>query len=130
MREFSNTFLIVSDQVYRINNRVTKIGRSLDNHLVIASANVSRLHAEIHYENDEYKLFDISSTGGTFHNGARVEKCTLSSGDSILLAEVPVIFARNLTNMEKQVEASTGELKIPGPDNEPTQLQHEIDWRS
>ncbi|MEK6256057.1 MAG: FHA domain-containing protein [Chloroflexota bacterium] len=130
MAEIYNTYLIVSDQVYRINAAVTKIGRSLDNHLVITSANVSRQHAEIRYENDEYKLFDNGSTGGTFHNGVRIEKCSLNSGDSIQLAEVPVIFARNPTNMDKQEKASTGELKLLGPDNEPTILEQELDWRS
>lgn len=129
MSEISNTYLIISDQVHRIIRPVTKIGRSLDNHLVISDTSVSRLHAEIRFEMGKFQLVDMGSTGGSFHNGERVEKCTLQSGDSIQLADVPLIFAQNKTNLSNDSFEQELELSQLGPDENATLIQNPLDWR-
>lgn len=58
-----------------------RIGRDPLSELVVADAEVSRLHAEIRYEGGRYVLYDFSSNG-TWVNGALVaERRTLRMGD-------------------------------------------------
>ena len=125
----SNAFLIINDQVHRLKGKLTTIGRSFGNHIVIADPLVSRKHAEIHYENNQFVLHDLNSTGGTLLNGVQVTQTSLSSGDSIILAGVAIVFAKNLPQVSKQTTAETDRIDNLGPDNEPTMHAKELDWR-
>lgn len=58
------------------------IGRMENNDIAIPSRSVSRLHAEIRWEDGEPVLRDRSSNG-TLVNGRPVERCVLQQGDSI-----------------------------------------------
>ena len=129
MSEITNTYIIVSDQVYRVNATVTKIGRSLGNHLVITSPTVSRQHAELHFKNGEFLLVDKESTYGTFHKSIKIQQCVINSGDTIMFADVPAVFACNIPNIEKWEEVSLHERNKLGPDNEPTLRDDVLVWR-
>lgn len=58
---------------------VVSIGRDPDSDLVIDDLLVSRRHAEIRGG----EIVDLGSQNGTFVNGARVERATISAGDVI-----------------------------------------------
>jgi serine phosphatase RsbU (regulator of sigma subunit) len=60
-----------------------RIGRSTSNDLSLASAEVSREHARIEWEDDRYVLRDNKSRAGTFVNGDPVEEHSLEPGDRI-----------------------------------------------
>jgi FHA domain-containing protein len=55
---------------------VVRIGRSLDNQVVLADADkgVSRAHAELHVQNGRYVIVDLQSQNGTWLNGLRVQR--------------------------------------------------------
>ena len=56
---------------------------------------VSRIHAQIHLENDELFITDLGSTNGTFLAGKRLEPNTptvLRKGDELLLGRLGVQF--------------------------------------
>lgn len=125
----SHAFLIVDNQIYRITQAVTTIGRALGNQLVLADHFVSRRHAEVRFDKGKFYLHDLDSTGGTILNGKNVTKSVLTSGDCFILAGVPVVFAHNLPQLGKKAKADTGELDEPGPDNEPTIVENDLDWR-
>jgi len=125
----SHTFLIVDNQIFRITQAVTTIGRALGNHIVLTDHFVSRRHAEIRFEGDEFVLYDLDSTGGTELNGEKIIKCVLKNGDCFLLAGIPIVFAHNLPQLGSKAKADTGELEEPGPDNEPTIVEKDLDWR-
>jgi serine phosphatase RsbU (regulator of sigma subunit) len=59
------------------------IGRHADNQLILRDSRVSRSHARIEAETDQYVLYDGGSRHGTFVNGARVERHPLRGGDRI-----------------------------------------------
>ena len=59
------------------------IGRHADNQLILRDSRVSRNHARIEVELDEYVLHDCGSRHGTFVNGARVERHVLRPADRI-----------------------------------------------
>ena len=61
------------------------IGRSDDCDAVIPDFRVSRLHAKILQEGEQYFIADADSRHGTFLNGVRVQRAQLKSGDEITL---------------------------------------------
>lgn len=70
----------------------TVVGRKNTCELRIPLTSVSRQHVEIMRENDgeTYRLRDLGSSNGTYHNGSRVQEATLAAGDEIIVG--PVVF--------------------------------------
>jgi len=63
---------------------LTTIGRWDDNDVVIEDRWVSRHHAEVHHERDQYIVHDLGSKNGTLVNGQRITAPTvLADGDQI-----------------------------------------------
>ena len=90
-----NAFLIVNSQVFPLDQEVINIGRSLENHLVIDDASVSRAHAQLIAIKNHFMVFDQNSTGGTFVNGKRISRTVLNSGDIISLAAVSMLYVED-----------------------------------
>jgi serine phosphatase RsbU (regulator of sigma subunit)/pSer/pThr/pTyr-binding forkhead associated (FHA) protein len=64
-----------------------KIGRLGENDLKINDPFVSRVHAEISRDGDQFSIKDCQSKSGTYVNGVRVEFKTLNHGDRIQLSQ-------------------------------------------
>ena len=89
-------FLIVEGtQAIPFTKSVTTVGRSHENMLVIDDPRVSRRHLEIRYIRDQFVLFDLNSSGGTYLNGQRTGQGMLYSGDLISLAGVNAVFVQD-----------------------------------
>ncbi len=71
---------------------VTRLGRALDNDIVVTHSSVSRHHASIEAANGAFELKDLNSQNGTFLGNRRVTQARLSDGDSLRLGEAPFIF--------------------------------------
>jgi len=65
---------------------VTTIGRSLDSDIKIDNAGVSAHHAKIIHDGNEFIIEDSASRNGTFVNGMRVSRKTLSDGDEVVIS--------------------------------------------
>ncbi|MFP3989576.1 FHA domain-containing protein [Streptomyces sp. E11-3] len=64
--------------------RTVRIGRGLDNDLVIDDLVVSRRHAELEVHSDgTYEIVDLGSHNGTFLNGQPVGRARVSPGDIV-----------------------------------------------
>ncbi len=73
---------------FPLENVETRIGRDVDNDIVINDAEVSRHHATISLQLESYVLEDNGSTNGTSVNGRRITSPhTLRSGDIITFGE-------------------------------------------
>ena len=77
---------------YPLSKDVLTIGRldSLD--IVLSDPGVSRKHAEVRREGDEWVVVDLSSTNGTIVNGQPVRRHRLASGDRIEVGETTIEF--------------------------------------
>jgi VWFA-related protein len=74
---------------------MTNIGRAQDNHIVLDNPTVSRHHAWIRIDGDDFVIFDIGSGNGTFVNDERVEEPRrLEHGDVVRFGEAAFTFAR------------------------------------
>ncbi|MDH5607705.1 MAG: FHA domain-containing protein, partial [Anaerolineae bacterium] len=72
-------YLVFNAQLFPISKAVTKIGRKLDNDLVLQDTTISRYHAEIHFEENQFVIKDLNSSGGTFLNNRKVSEGVLFS---------------------------------------------------
>lgn len=81
LREASGDETIVA-----LNKDDFKIGRHGENDLKIRDPFVSRVHAQILREGNQFRVHDCESKSGTFVNGERVKSHTLNHGDRIQLS--------------------------------------------
>lgn len=70
----------------------TRIGRALDNDIVVGDASVSRHHASIEYRNGGFVLHDLGSQNGTWVGGHRVTEAPLGRGDALRLGDALFTF--------------------------------------
>ena len=85
--------LLVGGRRVPLDRPVTTIGRRADRDIVLDSARVSRLHAEVRRTPEGFVLHDTGSTNGTSCGGVRVEGThTLRPGDVIVIGTVDLVF--------------------------------------
>jgi phosphoserine phosphatase RsbU/P len=66
-----------------LNRTPFSVGRKVDKDLVIADPRVSRDHAQIMQEGQDFFLEDLGSKHGTFVNGERIQRQKLERGDRL-----------------------------------------------
>ncbi len=64
------------------------IGRGRSADVVIAEPTISRAHAAIGYDGEEFFVEDLGSTNGTAVNGKREPRTKLNGGDKIQLGKL------------------------------------------
>ena len=74
---------------------VKTIGRAKGADIIIDAALVSRVHCRLEARRDGVDVTDLSSTNGTFVNGRRVERATLSNGDHLRVGRVELMLERS-----------------------------------
>ena len=62
-----------------------RIGRDPGCEALVIEPTVSRRHARVLWEGDELVVEDLGSSGGTFVNGIRVQRCAVQVGDVVRL---------------------------------------------
>ena len=70
-----------------------RIGRGAENDVVLEDADktVSRFHAELRFENDEWILIDLNSQNGSWIDGERIQRASLSPGMTIALGHFRLV---------------------------------------
>ncbi len=106
-----SVFLIVNRQMIPLEKPVIRIGRQLENDIVLHEEFVSRFHAEIRFEEGKYVLQDNGSTSGTFVNGRKIDRCVLNSGDLISVATIQMMFVNNNASLVDKARGTTRSLR-------------------
>lgn len=81
-------------RTYPLSKDVVAIGRLDACDVALADPGVSRRHAEVHREGDEWVVVDSGSTNGTIVNGKRVNRHRLKKGDRITVGDTVLEFRR------------------------------------
>ncbi len=68
------------------------LGRGSQADLRLLDPTVSRKHAQLRLAQDAWFIQNLASTGGTFHNGQRVQASRLRSGDRITIGSSTFLF--------------------------------------
>ncbi len=106
-----SVFLIVNRQMIPLEKPIIRIGRQLENDIVLHEEFVSRFHAEIRFEEGKYVLQDNGSTSGTFVNGRKIDRCVLNSGDLISVATIQMMFVNNNASLIDKARGTTRSLR-------------------
>jgi adenylate cyclase len=85
------------------------IGRHGENDLVLEDVFVSRQHATLFLEDDEYKIQDMDSSYGVIINGDKVNETALKYGDKIQLGNTIITFVED-RHYENEEQGSVAEL--------------------
>jgi serine/threonine protein kinase len=119
LSSLQNSFFIIhtsnSDdlRVYQLEKREVAIGRASSNDILLSEDKlVSRYHATVRYENDNYVLYDEGSANGTFVNGqrlARGESRILRDDDHVSIGKHELVF-RTPALAEKKVLPNIGSV--------------------
>ena len=70
----------------------TRLGRALDNDIVVNDASASRYHAAIEAINGSFRLRDLGSQNGTFIGSERVTDAPLGNGDAVRIGDAAFTF--------------------------------------
>lgn len=112
LQTVTTPLLILQDEkTIRLNRNVINLGRKSSNHIVISDLRVSRNHAQIRKVKDDYVIFDVGSSGGTFINSNRVDQHTLRPGDVISLSGYTMIYTIDQSPVEETQKGITSEIK-------------------
>ena len=73
----------LGNRVIPLRDRSLRVGRGTDQDICIPDRKISSAHALLEPAPGGYRLRDLGSTNGTYHNGRRVAVSKLQSGDTI-----------------------------------------------
>lgn len=105
-----DAFLIVNGRRHvALDKPLIKIGRRMDNDVIIDSPTVSRQHAHIRWRHGRFIIFDVGSRGGVQLNGERIMESVLAPGDLVTLSEqVPLIYGEGLESRQSLPKDNNG----------------------
>ncbi|SPM32680.1 ABC transporter ATP-binding protein, partial [Mycobacterium rhizamassiliense] len=89
-----------------------RIGRELDNDIVIHDVLASRHHAVLLPTPKGTEIRDAGSINGTFVNGKRVGTALLSEGDVVTIGNVDLVFAGGTLVRRQEVASHSGGLEV------------------
>jgi len=84
------------------NKKLTVLGRGENCEVRIPLESVSRRHCEISLAGDELKVKDLASSNGTYVNNRRINECSLSAGDRLVVG--PVVFTVQIDGKPSAIE--------------------------
>jgi len=105
-------------QTFPLKQDVVRMGRSSECELVLQDFGISRFHAKIVREDDEYKVVDLMSRNGTKVNDILVSEKELVDGDVIQLGRFPIKFEKVpeeeiILSEDKTLSEGTGTIIRP-----------------
>ena len=79
-----------------------QIGRGQDNDIVLSDSSVSKKHAQLEFNNEQWVITDLNSSNGVLINEQRMDDAVLQNGDRLKLGRLEFLF-------ESENEVASGE---------------------
>ncbi len=77
---------------FLIEGSSTSLGRNPGSDIFLDDVTVSRKHAEVRRQGQEFFVHDLGSLNGTYVNGERVDVTKLASGDEVQVGKFKLVF--------------------------------------
>ena len=74
---------------------ITRLGRAIDGEISLDDITVSRRHAEIVRNGQDYLVRDSGSLNGTYVNQVRIDEAPLHQGDELQIGKFRLVFFQN-----------------------------------
>lgn len=90
------------------------IGRLDKNHICYPNNTVSRTHAVLHWNGNQWEIHDRGSANGVYVNGRRVNSCVLSVGDTVFIMGLYMIMGAGffaINNANNRVQFYTPKIR-------------------
>lgn len=81
-----------ASRVIVLNAPVVKVGRGLDNDIVLPEDPVSAEHCRLERHESSFRLIDLGSTNKTWVNGREIEEAVLRNGDEIRVGRTTFVY--------------------------------------
>ena len=82
----------ISGTSFILEKQKTTIGRHPDSDIFLDDITVSRRHAELVREGEEFSISDVGSLNGTYANHVRTDYQGLNSGDEVQIGKYRLLF--------------------------------------
>jgi len=79
---------------FRLNLDETTLGRAAENDILLDDPTVSRYHAKVRREEEDFYLYDMAATNPTLVNGQAITRHLLQEGDQVEIGEMVFVFKR------------------------------------
>jgi hypothetical protein len=89
-----------------------RIGRALDNDVVLGDLLVSRHHAELRRSGEQWELVDLGSANGTYVNGVRIARAALGPTDLVVIGHQRLHMAGD--RLEEYIDAGDVSFEASG----------------
>lgn len=106
----TDAFLILHGREHiPLDRPVIRIGRRMDNDIILDMPSISRRHALIRWRQRYFVLYDVSSHGRTVVNGTRIREHILRPGDVIALSDVLMVYGEGRDDVQDVVSFDESE---------------------
>lgn len=85
-----------------LQGKFCQIGRGQDNDIVLSDSSVSKKHAQLAFNNEQWVVTDLNSSNGVLVNDQRTDEAILQNGDRIKIGRLEFLF-------ESDNEVTSGE---------------------
>jgi hypothetical protein len=75
-----------------LDQETTHVGRHPESDIFLDDITVSRRHAELVRDADQYLVRDVGSLNGTYLNRERIDEATLANGDEVQIGKFKLVF--------------------------------------
>lgn len=100
----------IANQVFRIEEEITRLGRHASCHICIPLDTVSQFHAEIIRAPEGLVVADLNSSNGSYINDRRIHRQTLEPGDKLRIDAVTFRFEDKNYSVSKMGTRIRGDL--------------------
>jgi pSer/pThr/pTyr-binding forkhead associated (FHA) protein len=105
-----DAFLIVQGRRHvALDRPLIRIGRRIDNDIVLDSPSISRQHAQIRWRQRYFVVYNVSSHGYTSVNGMQIQEHILRPGDVIALSSVFLVYGEGRDDLQSILPVSINE---------------------
>jgi len=89
-----------------------KVGRRSGCDILLSEPSVSSVHAQIIHDREEWKVFNLLSSNGTFVNGKKVTESKIKMGDLITFGGSEFVFSMVVDDMPEDNKNSNNQFAL------------------